>query len=100
MTYHPLILKYSFEYNWSKKRTLDYFKSMLDNHEEIMNIGWYDLAKKLVGDELEIERIQDWTNCFSTVWSKGWEYNEQTLKVKKLFQEIVRPKELKLEDYL
>lgn len=101
--YHPYIVRYVEDYNrryrvdhlCNEEDTLQEVKAALHNHREIMSINWASLRRVLFGPHSD-------TTVFSRTYCEGWDFNEETKALRRMFEEMAYPKVLdkKLEDYL
>ena len=95
--YHPVIEFYTCAYGGSKEDALDFFKSCVRNHRQVMLISWSGLSIFLFKNSEEAEK---WARVFGDVWHYGWNYDENTKKARELFLTFTKTRDLKLEDYL
>lgn len=91
---HPLILSYVGEHELqrSRERVFNEIVAALSDQEGIMALHWTTLEKAWFGEA---------TGVCCRVWSDGWDYDENTRKLRRMFENVVQPfVDKNLEDYL
>lgn len=91
---HPLILSYveQHEFQRSRERVLSEIVAALSDQKEIMSLHWTTLEKAWFGKA---------TGMCCRVWGDGWDYDENTRKLRRMFESVVQPfVDKNLEDYL
>ena len=101
---HPLFSAY-IEARWEGRATKDeikqdmkIFERSLEDRLWCMSVSWHQIWK--AGQTLNYDF--DLGNACHKAYDNGWEHDEETRKLKQLFQQLVCPQPLdkKLEDYL
>lgn len=91
---HPLILSYVEQYlpKSYQKTVFNEIVAALADQKEIMSLHWTTLEKAWFGEA---------TGVCCRVWGDGWDYDENTRKLRRMFENVVQPfVDKNLEDYL
>ena len=98
MMYHPVVQRYADNYHQDPASVVSLIAHALDDSDEIMRITWRGLGVAL-GKEYTSD--EPYNTC-RDVFREGWEYNEETRKLRSLFKSLVKPinEEMRLEDWM
>lgn len=91
---HPLILSYVEQYlpKSYQETVFNEIVAALADQKEIMSLHWTTLEKAWFGKA---------TGVCCRVWGDGWDYDENTRKLRRMFESVVQPfVDKNLEDYL
>ena len=91
---HPLIVSYLGKSapQRSRERVLSEIAAALADQKEIMALHWTTLEAAWFGKG---------TGVCCRVWGDGWDYDDDTRKLRRMFESVVQPfVDKNLEDYL
>ena len=91
--YHPVVVRYAEDCRIFPKDVFESLQKALKNRKELMFITWWKLSLA-VGSY--VGQACSKTYCY------GWEYDEETRKLRSLFEGLVKPinEEIRLEDWM
>jgi hypothetical protein len=98
MMYHPVVQRYAHNYGEDPAFVARLIRDALEDSDRIMEITWRTLGVALGKGYSDDEPY----NTCKKVFMEGWEYDEETKKLKSLFESFVKPinEEMKLEDWM
>ncbi len=94
--YHPYIISYVKDYHGKNENSVLWeVIDALQSPEKILNLDWVSLSTAIFKTVYK-------TPVFRCVYRNGWDYNDETKNLRKVFEQMVIYKNLdkKLESYL
>lgn len=105
MNYHPVVTLYANRWgdltSYDCERTVEILRESLQDHEKIMNVSWYSMAKAIKDSQtaFAVASESDLYTLFRNTHHYGW----RDSNFRNLIQEIVSGidvEDVPLEDYL